>query len=171
MGYIILPVVIGPDEDANQALDNNQTFQVVWSVLRALRSHDDRLDLEINSLDLNRSRSERIIVRDPDYQLRLDLIYKIPPGAIYAKVVEKCGDRKYWPQWAADVAQIADRIRARVTGLLADPERITLRRDFQAFLADLRRALHRELQEADVVSMIAQHLVTGPVFQALVCRL
>ena len=167
MGYIILPVMIGPDEDANQALDNNQTFQVVWSVLRALRSHDDRLDLEINSLDLNRSRSERIIVRDPDYQLPLDLIYKIPPGAIYAKVVEKCGDRKYWPQWAADVAQIADRIRARVTGLLADPERITMRRDFQAFLADLRRALHRELQEADVVSMIAQHLVTGPVFQAL----
>ena len=167
MGYIILPVVIGPDEDANQALDNNQTFQVVWSVLRALRSHDDRLDLEINSLDLNRIRSKRIIVRDPDYQLRLDLIYKIPPGAIYAKVVEKCGDRKYWPQWAEDVAQIADRIRARVTGLLADPERITLRRDFQAFLADLRRALHRELQEADVVAMIAQHLVTGPVFQAL----
>ena len=167
MGYIILPVMIGPDEDANQALDNNQTFQVVWSVLRALRSHDDRLDLEINSLDLNRSRSERIIVRDPDYQLPLDLIYKIPPGAIYAKVVEKCGDRKYWPQWAEDVAQIADRIRARVTGLLADPERITLRRDFQAFLADLRRALHRELQEADVVAMIAQHLVTGPVFQAL----
>ena len=167
MGYIILPVVIGPDEDANQALDNNQTFQVVWSVLRALRSHDDRLDLEINSLDLNRSRSKRIIVPDPNYQLSLDLIYKIPPGAIYAKVVEKCGDRKYWPQWAEDVAQIADRIRARVAGLLADPERITLRRDFQAFLADLRRALHRELQEADVVAMIAQHLVTGPVFQAL----
>ena len=167
MGYIILPVVISPDEDANQALDNNQTFQVVWSVLRALRSHDDRLDLEINSLDLNRSRSERIIVRDPDYQLRLDLIYKIPPGAIYAKMVEKCGDRKYWPQWAEDVAQIADRIRARVAGLLANPEQITLRRDFQAFLADLRRALHRELQEADVVAMIAQHLVTGPVFQAL----
>ena len=149
------------------SLDDNQTFQVVWSVLRALRSHDDRLDLEINSLDLNRSRSERIIVRDWDYQLNLDLVYQIPAGAIYAKVVEKCGDRKYWPQWAEDVAQIADRIRARVTGLLANPERITLRRDFQAFLADLRRALHGELQEADVVAMIAQHLVTGPVFQAL----
>ena len=100
-------------------------------------------------------------------QLNLDLVYQIPAGAIYAKVVEKCGDRKYWPQWAADVAQIAERIRARVAGLLADPERITLRRDFQAFLADLRRALHRELQEADLVAMIAQHLVTGPVFQAL----
>ena len=88
-------------------------------------------------------------------------------GAIYAKVVEKCGDRKYWPQWAEDVAQIADRIRVRVTGLIDNPERITLRRDFQQFLADLRRTLHRELGEDDVVSMIAQHLVTGPVFQAL----
>ena len=60
MGYIILPVVISEDEDPTQALDNNKTFQVVWSVLRALRSHDDRFDLEINSLDLNRSPSPRI---------------------------------------------------------------------------------------------------------------
>ena len=178
MGYIILPVVVSPDEDPARVLDDNKTFQVVWSVLRALRSHDDRFDLEINSLDLNHRASERIRIFngggvppdngvEPPVQLNLDLIYRIPAGAIYAKVVEKCGDRQYWPQWAADVAQIADRIRARVTGLLADPERITMRRDFQAFLADLRRALHRELQEADVVSMIAQHLVTGPVFQAL----
>ena len=49
MGYIILPVVISPEESPEQALNNNETFQVVWSVLRALRSHDDRFDLEINS--------------------------------------------------------------------------------------------------------------------------
>ena len=180
MGYIILPVVIGPDQDPTQALDNNKTFQVVWSVLRALRSHDDRFDLEINSLDLNRRPSQRISIinggggdgnggneGDSIPQLALDLVYRIPPGAIYAKVVEKCGDRKYWPQWAEDVAQIADRIRTRVTGLLRDPARITLHRDFQQFLVDLRRTLHRELWEEDVVAMIAQHLVTGPVFQAL----
>ena len=176
MGYIILPVVAGPDQDPEQALDDDKTFQVVWSVLRALRSHDDRFDLEINSLDLNRSPSERIIVvggngnrNGPDVRIQqaLDLVYKIPQGAIYAKVVEKCGDRKYWPQWAEDVADIADRIRMRVTGLLANPERITLKRDFERFLDDLRQTLHRELDADDVVSMIAQHLVTGPVFQAL----
>ena len=181
MGYIILPVVISEDEDPTQALDNNKTFQVVWSVLRALRSHDDRFDLEINSLDLNRSPSGRIKIinggsgsgdggdngDDTISQLALDLVYTIPPGAIYAKVVEKCGDRKYWPQWAEDVAQIADRIRTRVTGLLSDPKRITLHHRFQTFLSDLRRTLHRELQAEDVVAMIAQHLVTGPVFQAL----
>ena len=182
MGYIILPVVISEDEDPTVALDNNRTFQVVWSVLRALRSHDDRFDLEINSLDLNRKPPDRIVVVEdngngggdgngnngpPTVQLNLDLVYKIPPGAIYAKVVEKCGDRKYWPQWAEDVAGIADRIRVRVTSLIANPERITRRREFRRFLADLRRTLHRELGEEDVVSMIAQHLVTGPVFQAL----
>ena len=148
MGYIILPVVISEDEDPTAALDNNKTFQVVWSVLRALRSHDDRFDLEINSLDLNRKPPDRIVVVEdnghgngdgngengpPIFQLNLDLVYKIPPGAIYAKVVEKCGDRKYWPQWAEDVAQIADRIRLRVTGLIENPERITLRRNFQQF--------------------------------------
>ena len=178
LGYIILPVVISPDMDAAQALNDNKTFQVVWSVLQALRSHDDRLDIEINSLDLNRSPSARIKIINgggggddcdppPMPQLALDLIYRIPPGAIYAKVVEKCGDRKYWPQWAEDVADIAERIRVRVAGLLQDPERITLNQQFQSFLSDLRLALNRELQETDVVAMVAQHLVTGPVFQAL----
>ena len=100
-------------------------------------------------------------------QLSLDLVYKIPPGAIYARIVEKCGDRKYWPQWATDVAQIADRIRARVTGLIQSPERITLREDFHSFLADLQQTLNPALQEEDLVAMVAQHLVTGPVFQAL----
>ena len=33
-------------------------------MLRGLRSHDDRFDLEINSLDLNRSPSKRIIIVD-----------------------------------------------------------------------------------------------------------
>ena len=179
MGYIILPVVISPDENPEQALDNNETFQVVWSVLRALRSHDDRFDLEINALDLNNTPSKRIKIigggngekngeeRDQIPQLPLDLVYKIPSGAIYARIVEKCGDRKYWPQWAADVAQIADRIRARVSGLIRSPERITLRQDFHSFLDDLRQTLNPALQEEDIVAMVAQHLVTGPVFQAL----
>ena len=177
MGYIILPVVISPDQEPDQALDDNKTFQVVWSVLRALRSHDDRFDLEINSLDLNNTPTERIKIinggedngeaKDRISQLSLDLVYKIPPGAIYARIVEKCGDRKYWPQWAADVAQIADRIRVRVTGLIRSPERITLREDFHSFLADLRQTLNPALQEEDLVAMVAQHLVTGPVFQAL----
>ena len=173
-GYIILPVVVPEGADPEQALNNNQTFKVVWDVLRALRSHDERLDAEINSLDLNRGGSERIFVVKPPIsevdtavQIPLDLLYDIPPGAIYSRIVEKCGDRQYWPRWAEDVADIADRIRARVTGLIDDPERITLQRGFRNFLADMRRTLNPSVTETDVVAMVAQHLVTGPVFQAL----
>ena len=176
MGYIILPVVINPDQEAEKALDDNKTFQVVWSVLRALRSHDDRFNLEINSLDLNDS-SSRIKIIDGNgedngeeqdsIQLPLDLIFAIPPGAIYAKVVEKCGDRKYWPQWAEDVAGIADRIRSRVTGMVEDPGRVALQQQFQSFLSDLQQTLNPEIRESDLVAMIGQHLVTEPVFQAL----
>ena len=178
MGYIILPVVISPDEDPEQALNNNKVFEVVWEVLRALRSHDDRLNLEINSLDLNKNPSERIKIisgsddedsrtSDRIAQLSLDLVYKIPHGAIYARIVEKCGDRKYWPQWAADVADIANRIRDRVDSLIRDQKKITLRQGFLSFLADLQETLNPTLQEEDLVAMVAQHLVTGPVFQAL----
>ena len=173
-GYIILPVVVPEGTDPEQALNNNQTFKVVWDVLRALRSHDERLDAEINSLDLNRGGSERIFVVkppppdvDPILQIPLDLLYDIPPGAIYSRIVEKCGDRQYWPRWAEDVAGIADRIRARVTGLVEDPGRITLQQGFRDFLSDMRRTLNPSVSEADVVAMVAQHLVTGPVFQAL----
>ena len=193
LGYIILPVVISPDQDPGKALDDNKTFQVVWSVLRALRSHDERLDLEINSLDLNDKPPEHIIIHSPDpddpddspglEQLKLDL-REIPPGAIYARIVEKCGDRKYWKQWGEDVADIAQRVRSRIDKLLADSQaldadllgdqdgvsgeaRALLDERFRQFLADLQRALNPELRQADAVAMLAQHLITAPVFEAL----
>ena len=77
-GYIILPVAIPPGTDPANALDNNERFASVWNVLRALRSHDDRLDAEINKIDLNNTPTDRIIFSredvdndDPDLQKRI----------------------------------------------------------------------------------------------------
>src|SRR5690606_1223176 len=39
-GYVILPVVIPAGVAPEKALDDNQTYKVVWQVLQALRSHD-----------------------------------------------------------------------------------------------------------------------------------
>ncbi|NLF93539.1 MAG: DEAD/DEAH box helicase family protein, partial [Oligosphaeraceae bacterium] len=41
-GYIIIPVVIPSDVSPDEALNDNERFKVVWSVLNALRAHDDR---------------------------------------------------------------------------------------------------------------------------------
>ena len=51
-GYIVLPVVIPAGMKPEEALGDNQTYRVVWQVLQALRSHDDRFDAMINKLEL-----------------------------------------------------------------------------------------------------------------------
>src|SRR5690606_12479944 len=51
-GYVILPVVIPAGVEPHEALNDNQTYKVVWQVLQALRSHDDRFDAMVNKLDL-----------------------------------------------------------------------------------------------------------------------
>ena len=53
-GYIILPIVIPSSVDPNKALDDSNTYAVVWEILQALRSHDDRFDAMINKLELNK---------------------------------------------------------------------------------------------------------------------
>lgn len=50
LGYVILPVVIPADKTPEEALNDNKTYRVVWEVLQALRSHDDRFDAMINRL-------------------------------------------------------------------------------------------------------------------------
>ena len=52
-GYIIIPVVIPYGEKAEKYLDKSEKFKVVWQVLNALRSHDDRFDAYVNLINLN----------------------------------------------------------------------------------------------------------------------
>ncbi len=66
-GYVVLPVVIPAGMEPHEALGNNQVYRVVWQVLQALRSHDDRFDAMINKLDLigqDTSKMEVIAITD-----------------------------------------------------------------------------------------------------------
>ena len=176
-GYIILPVAIPPGTDPADALDNNERFASVWSVLRALRSHDDRLNAEINKIDLNNAQSERIFIGgegggngnggDPLLPPIPFELAAIPPQDIYAKIVEKCGDRKYWESWAKDVADIFQRVVVRIENLLDNPDNDKLREWFDAFHAELRETINASITRDDAIDMMAQHILTRPVFNAL----
>lgn len=61
-GYIIIPIVIPADGDPNAILDKNDDFKVVWSVLNALRAHDDRFNAWVNKLELNEKKPEKVII-------------------------------------------------------------------------------------------------------------
>ena len=176
-GYIILPVAIPPGTDPADALDNNERFAAVWNVLRALRSHDDRLNAEINKIDLNKAPTDRILFPggggdgDGDDQALQQLISfglaQIPPQDIYAKIVERCGDRKYWESWAKDVANIFQRVVVRIESLLDNPENDALHEWFDSFHAELQDSINPSVTRNDAIDMMAQHLLTRPVFEAL----
>ena len=174
-GYVILPVAIPDDEDPAAALNDNERFSNVWSVLNALRSHDDRFDSQINSIDLNKALPDSIVIGgsggdgdsdwDPE-QLSL-LPIEIPVEAILSKIVEKCGDKRYWENWAKDVAEIFDRIVDRIQNLLDDPDNATLSKRFENFHSELKKTINTSITRDNAIDMMAQHILTSPVFNAL----
>ena len=86
--------------------------------------------------------------------------------AVMAKIVEKCGTRDYWEDWAKDVAEIAERHVTRIASLVRQTDS-DARSFFRDFLDELRDDLNESITEQDAIEMLAQHLITRPVFDAL----
>lgn len=189
-GYIILPVVIDANTDPATALDNNKKYQQVWQVLNALRSTDERFEAEINKLELNRNKSDRVTInpvhnhpsrpvtqergeeaerkRENGEQLSLDLntdeVSDIEQ-AFYGKIVKKVGDRRYLEDWSEDVARIAQRHITKIKDLIDSQSGAKLA--FDTFIKGLRYNINDSIDEEQAIEMLAQHLITQPVFQAL----
>ncbi len=86
-------------------------------------------------------------------------------GLIYARMVEKVGDKRYWEQWAKNVADIAERHVARIKRLIQDKGKHASA--FEGFLDGLRKNINPSIDEQDAIEMLSQHLITKPVFDAL----
>nr|AMK59638.1 helicase domain protein [uncultured bacterium UPO78] len=203
-GYVVLPVVIPAGMEPHEALNDNQTYKVVWQVLQALRSHDDSFDAMVNKLDLIGSDPRKMEViaitdkaekkakkangtsngkagkgqygigsknHDAPGQMtqQAELTYEVGEieKAIYAKIVEKCGNRHHWEDWANDIAKIARTHIDRIEGILENPANTQEQAAFNAFAAELRDDLNDSISDGEIVEMLAQHLVTKPVFDAL----
>ena len=183
-GYIILPVGIPADMSPDLALKDNEKYKVIWSVLQALRSHDERFNETVNKIELNKRRPPQIAVvgvggktenngssqsakKGSSYkQLELNFPIEEWRDAIYAKIVVKCGNRRYWEDWAKDVARIADTHTSRIKGLLANSES-EAKQVFDEFITGLHQNINPNVSEDEAIEMLSQHLITKPVFDAL----
>jgi len=87
--------------------------------------------------------------------------------AIYAKVVQKCGNRSHWEDWANDIAKIARTHITRIQAILDTPANVAEIAAFKAFGEELRDDLNNAITDSEIVEMLAQHLITKPVFDAL----
>lgn len=191
MGYVVLPVMVEEGSSPGEALDGNEQFKTVWQTLNALRSHDERFNAMIQRMaqgdpgdrisiitlqDWNPLRTTADgpgigagTASDPDVPetrtVPMEFSFDGLPEAIRAMIVEKCGDRVYWQDWAQDVAAIAQRHISRIRAMVdADDAAQEL---FGEFLAELRSSLNDSVSDDEAIEMLAQHMVTGPVFDAL----
>ncbi|ALG86377.1 DEAD/DEAH box helicase [Gordonia phthalatica] len=86
--------------------------------------------------------------------------------AIVAKIVDKVGTRAYWEDWAGDVADIAATLITRINAILTSAD-TTVQTEFDKFHDALRENLNDSISRDDAISMLSQHLITRPVFDAL----
>ena len=183
MGYVILPIVVKARTDAATALDRNKGYEVIWQVLNALRTHDSRLDSVINRINLNDNTDVtgkiQVIGLGKDFSSDDEYIDDIPEDdrtqmflpfdemaqGIYAQIVLKCGTRGYWKHWAEEVGEIAQTHIKQITAIIERND--GAKTAFDAFLHEIRDDLNPEVTQADAIEMLAQHMITKPVFDML----
>lgn len=189
LGYVILPVVVPSAASPEQALADDKRWQSVWQMLNAIRSHDERFEGMLNRLEMGEAGDRISIISLADWRPSSDtsevdnrnapdpdaseqklpqqqpIVFEGLPEAIRTRIVEKCGNRRYWEDWAVDVARIArahiERIQALVDSGEAEQD------IFNEFLTELRDDINPEVSKEDAIEMLAQHMVTQPVFDAL----
>ena len=210
LGYVIIPITVAPGVSPEKALNDNEKYRVVWQILNALRSHDERFDSTINKMGLGEDVSGRIEIVGVGARAELDATTAVvddikpnkkdggdegleaegkgkketteepepTPGeqlafvlsdlskAIKAKIVERCGTRDYWENWAKDIAKIAQAHITRIKAIVFNSG-TKERKLFEEFVAEIRDDLNPSITEEQAVEMLAQHLVTKPVFESL----
>ena len=183
-GYIIIPVVIPYGEKPEKYLDKSEKFKVVWQVLNALRSHDDRFDAYVNSINLNgieniAKKDQKVIFDnisqeevdintekvESELKKQLELDFGEYQEKIVAKMVQKVGDRKYFENWAKDVADIAKANINRIKDIIATNTKA--KNEFNKFISKLHKEINSSISEEGAIEMLGQHLVTQPIFDVL----
>ena len=170
-GYVVIPVVVPEGGSVTDAdVLNGSDFDVVWDVVRALRSHDERVDVWVNNIDAAQNNSPvRLLDRETDQpvgpddtgieQLRLMLDNKIA-----SKMVDTCGDKKMWPTWGARAAKVCREVRKKVDRQLEDEQ---VQAAFSDFVEAMRSSVGDHLSKDQAAEMVAQHVVTIPIFDCL----
>ncbi len=187
-GYIIIPVVIPYDENPEEYLDKGNKFKQVWNILNALRSHDDRFEAKVNTLTLkdkndsknlnnisvivdNISNQDKGIedsnstIKEEINSKQLELDFGEYKNKIYATIVKKVGDKKYFEAWASEVADIAKANINRINDIIN--KNITAKEEFYKFLNNIHNEINPYVTEQDAIEMLSQHLITQPIFEVL----
>ncbi len=178
MGYIVIPVVVdqfgeGTPEERARRLLREGNFKPVWDVVRALRAHDERIDYWLNAKN---SRNSPIVIVpntivddsnvSEDEYAQMEIRFELS-DQFASLLLDQCGDRNLYPKWGQRAALICRQVELRVNRLIV--EHSAVRRAFSRFHLELQRLVgEQQITEAAAAEMVAQHVVTIPIFDHVV---
>lgn len=195
-GYIILPIVV-PNGANPSAILRNSNYDYIWKVLNIIRSTDKRFDAEINSLKFNsKKHNNRTQLHNFDligensspeknlnedsyneepkkykdnkpvvHQTSLPLDWDKLQSAIYGEIVRHVGNRHYLEDWSDNIRNIAKDYVGWIGNKVALNN--SFRKSFNNYLNSLKHNINDSIQPDQAINMIAQHIITEPVFDAL----
>ena len=177
-GYVVIPVVVPTykqivDEDSAASLIDETDFKPVFDVIRALRSHDERIDhmLEARTMPVELRISTgggggggegggfvptELELRTAIEQLNSKL------GSI---MLDACGDRHMYPNWGTKAGAVCETIEVSLNALVENNEHV--RSEFEIFHKSLTESVSPDISFDQTVRMVSHHLVTVPVFDEL----
>ncbi len=191
-GYVIIPVVTNDMDHPESIFDKNQSFDVVWQVLNALKAinpdHvlidgltqkiDDRIEVVCVHKDKIKDKSgprigvnpppspPPLIPPQPQPLFDLDKAIKVEE-TIKSTIIKKLGKRKEWQDWAEDVASICTEQVKQIKQLLATKANPEFKAAFAQQCLDLNDSIGQHLGQDEIIEMLAQHIVIKPVLDEL----
>lgn len=195
-GYVILPVAVPSGISPEESLNNNKTYETVWQILNALRSHDERLEADINRLHLEGEHLERIkILLAMPESASAELVQQSEEspgdngkGSVIGKDKGKEIELPFDQVKAFGNAMFAQIVKkcgdkmywedwAADVGRIAQTQITRIgtvlatdedaQKVFERFLKELQQDLNPSVNSEQAIELLAQHVITRPIFEAL----
>ncbi|MBQ1803895.1 MAG: DEAD/DEAH box helicase family protein, partial [Bifidobacteriaceae bacterium] len=171
-GYIIIPIMLSEGETPEDMLENSDEYGVIWQVLQSMRSVDERLDAQINTLALTRKAEKKAkgkkkkgeVEEGQERPQQRSLFDEDMQKKLVSYILSKCGRSMYWDDWVGNISGSVRNMINEIDKLADTPE---IRPKFEEFKDNLSKTLHKDQTKEDAVNLIAQFIVTRPVFSIL----
>lgn len=86
---------------------------------------------------------------------------------IRSRIVKRVGNRREWGDWAESVGEICRLQVHHIKKVLADPTHKDAIKTFGKFRKEIQATLNGDMSDDEIIDMLAQHVVTKPLLDAL----
>jgi len=176
-GYVVVPMLLEDAPTLEEAITKSSDYQTILKVVRALKSHDDEIVRLLNVRDLRDKIEVRLVARDSfpsdddideetkqNIQQQLRLTEQKLTEAIKVGLYDSCSDKEYWKRWAQDIGEETQKLQKTIVCHLRQKPNKPL---YDGFLENCQETISPQMTDSQAVGLLAQHLVTKPVFEAL----